>query len=139
MGRCLRARQLPAQIFSHVELERACERRFDSGAIHLAVALGGVAIAGGEKPALIQHWQVDGASGRELLAIDVSAEFARLLAVLPTKPLRRRHGELPEERTHRYCQARWQDRYIALAVKLEMDETIVWKLLGQRSAIGAEE
>src|SRR5215467_9382165 len=103
----LRTRQFPAQIFSHVELERACKRRFDRGSIHLAVALGSVAIAGGEKPTLVENWQVDGASPRELLAIDISAEFARLLAVLPTKTLRRRHGELPEERTHRYCQARW--------------------------------
>src|SRR5262245_61385248 len=139
MRRGLRTRQFPAQIFSHVELERACKRRFDCGAIHLAVALGGVAITGGEKPTLVEHWQVDGASLRKFLAIDIPAEFARLLSVLPTKTRRRRHGELPEERTHRYCQARWQDRYIALAVKLEIDETIVGKLLGQCPAIGAEE
>src|SRR5215831_9476294 len=103
MGRCLRARELPAQILPHMELECARQRRLDRSAIHLAVALGGMAIAGREKPALIEHWQVNGASGRELLAIDISAEFARLLAVLPTEPLRRGHGELPEERTHRYC------------------------------------
>src|ERR671936_384061 len=136
MGRCLRARQFPAQILSHMELERSCERRLDRGAVHFAIALGGMAIARRKKPALIKHWQVNGASGRELLAIDISAEFARLLAVLPTEPLRRGHGELPEERAHRYGQARWQDRYIALAVKLEMDEAIVLEFVGQRFALG---
>src|SRR5262249_56237558 len=116
-----------------------CEGRLDLRAIQLAIALGDVAIAGREKPALIKHWQVNGASGRELLAIDISAEFARLLAVLPTEPLRRGNGELPKERAHRYCQARWQDRYIAFTVKLEIDEAIVWKFVGQGSALRPDE
>src|SRR5262249_47874069 len=87
----------------------------------------------------IMHWQVNGASRRELLAIDISAEFARLLAVLPTKTLRRGHRELPEERTPWDCQGPWQNRPISVAGKLEMGGGVGLEIRRQRSAIGAKE
>src|SRR5581483_5827632 len=85
VGRRLRPRHGPAEILAHRELERAGERCLDRRAVDLAVALRRMAVSGREQGALVPHRQIDGAAGGELLAVEIAAELARLLAVLPSE------------------------------------------------------
>src|SRR5262245_33608137 len=139
VGRRFGARQPPAEILADMELECAGQGGLNRSAIDLAVALGGVAVAGREQRALIPHRQIDGAASGELLTVDVTPELARLLAVLPPEILGRGHCELTEERRHRHLEARRQDRLVARLVEPDVDELVVGEVLRQRTAVRAEQ
>src|SRR5262249_12964933 len=102
--RSFRTRQAPAQILAHVEFEGALERGLDRSAVHLSVTLSGMAVAGREQAAFVPYRQINGAARDELLAVEIAAELAWLLAVLPSEIFRRGHRELSEERPHRHLQ-----------------------------------
>src|SRR5262249_59457919 len=92
-----------------------------------------------EQRAVVPYRQIDGAAGGQLLAVEIAAELARLLAVLPAERLGRRDRQLAEERPQRHGQPRRQDCAAALAVEGAVDDAVIRKVLRQRAAVGAEQ
>src|SRR5262249_59080501 len=112
MRRGLGARHAPVQILAQVKFERALERGFDRGAVHLTVTLSGVPVASREQCTVVPDRQVDGAAGGKLLAVDVATELARLLAVLRAQCLGRSNSPLSGKRPPPNSRTRPQDHAI---------------------------
>src|SRR5262249_61413918 len=124
MRRGLGARHAPVQILAQVKFERALERGFDRGAVHLTVTLSGVPVASREQCTVVPDRQVDGAAGGKLLAVDVADELARLLAVLRAKCLGRGNSELSEKRAQRKRENRRRGAPVKPAVALRGEGTV---------------
>src|SRR5665213_4312231 len=97
MLRRLTSRQLPTQILAHMEFESTLEGGFDRGAVYLAMSLRRMTIAGREQRPIVPHGEINGAAGHQILAVNIAAELARLLAVLSAIGLGRRDRELTEQ------------------------------------------
>ena len=90
-------RPLQLEIVSNLQRHLRLDRRLDRRARHLAVALGSVAVPGGEAGAVDRDRQIQRRPGDELLAVDVAAAPARRDRRVHAR-LVRRHAEHAEER-----------------------------------------
>src|SRR5262249_37097090 len=131
--------QTPMQIATHMKFECTGERRLDCGAVHLAIALCAMTVAGREKGALVPYREIDDAAGSQFLAIEITAELARLLAALTSELLGRGDTKLPEEWPQRNAQPRWQDTGVAFGIERDVDDALIGKRIRQSAAIGPEQ
>ncbi len=76
--RRLRARRGQLHILAQMEFEGAGQRRLDRGEAHFAVALQGMAVAGGKQRAGNEHREISGAADAKFLVVHVAAEHPRL-------------------------------------------------------------
>jgi len=83
--------------------------------------------------------QIDHAPSSQFLAIQISAEFARLLAVLTTEHDRRRDGQLSEERRQRDPEAWSHDRFFGTKIERDAHETGIRKFFGHGPHVAAED
>src|SRR5262249_46969696 len=111
----------------------------DRGTVDLTIALRRVPVAGREQRTLVPHRKVDRAARRQLLAVEVSAEFARLLAVLPTEYRGGCHRELAEERRYRNLVAGRRSREVRFQIERNVYQLHVRKIFGDRPHVTAEE
>ncbi len=102
-----RDRPLEPQVLAEVEGHLRFDGTLDRRPRDLAVALRGVAVAGGEECAVDGDRQEERGAGDELLAVDVAAPPARRASGVHAR-LGRRHAEHAEERRqpHRTARAR---------------------------------
>src|SRR6185369_3688388 len=135
----LRPWHFPAELLFHVEFERARQRSFDRRSVDLTIALRRMAIACREERALIPDRQKDGAACRQFLAVEITAELARLLAVLPAEYLSRRHRKLSEKRGHRDFETRCRGCDIRFQIKRDMRQLHVWEVFRDRPHVAAKD
>src|SRR5262245_66404581 len=87
-----------------------------------------MAITRRKQRALIPDRQEDGAARCQFLAVEVAAELARLLAVLPAEYRSRRHRKLSEKRGHRDFETRCRGRDIRFQIERDMRQLHVRKV-----------
>ncbi len=113
------------------EAEAADQAGLDGVDAHLAVALGGVAVADREQRILHEHRQVERGAGDELLVVHVAAELARLDARHRAPGPRRRVRHHAEERAQRNLGAPRQPADHAVALQRHMDHLRLGEVIGQ--------
>src|SRR5439155_19117673 len=107
---CFGARPLQAHVLAHDELKRADERSFESGNVHFAVALSGVAVADLEERAGSVHGNVERGAGDEVLVIEIARHNPRRSAVEAARAFRRGVAHAAEKRMQGNLDARREFR-----------------------------
>ena len=111
------ARPLQVQVLAHDELKRADERSFESGDVHFAVALAGVAVADFKERAGRVHGNVERGAGDEVLVIEIARHYPRRSAIEAARAFRRRVAHAAEKGMQRNLDARGKFRHHALLVE----------------------
>ena len=136
--RRFRPRPSPSQVLPDDELECPGKRGLERGAIDLAVALTGMAIAGREERPGHVHGQIQCRARDELLVVEIAAVPSGRPAADSADERWRRHAKVAEERLQRHLDTRRERGDVGGEVEGN-DPAVLHRERGwQRSAAGGE-